>query len=154
MPYMIAALLIIIFYLIINCKVTKTINSIFRHDLYNDLQLVDGYITLNKLDRSKQYLNAAYDKKEIYSVLDKSNLIVKFSYLLLYKKIHKRTSKFNIYLAENILENMFFSFSFVKTIFKVHSYINTFDISSSITIEIEKDCVEVISAKEVKNFPI
>lgn len=154
MPYIIAALLIVVVYLIIKNQVNRVIDSIFRHDLYNDLQLVDGYITLNKLDKSKQYLNAAYEKKEIYSVLDRSNLIVKTSYLLLYKKIHKRTSKFNIYLAENILENMFFSFSFVKTIFKVHNFINTFETSSSIIIEIEKDCVEVISAKEVKSFRI
>ena len=153
MPYIITILLIITSYLLVNYQVTKAINSIFRHDLFNDLQLVDGYITLNKTEKSKQYLAAAYDKKDIYSILDRSNLIIKFAYLLLYKKIHKNTSKFNIYLAENILESMFFSISFVKTIFKVYMYIGKNDISS-ITIEIEKDCIEVITPKEVKTYSI
>lgn len=153
MFYIIALLISINAYHAINYYVTKAINSIFRHDLYNDLQLVDGYITLNLTDKSKYYLRAAYDKKDIYSALDKSNLIIRLAYLTLYNRLHKKTSNFKIYLAENILGNMFFSISFVKTIFKVNRYLEQIDLSS-VTIEIENDCIEIITAKEVKTYLI
>lgn len=153
MYYIIFGLVLLNCYFVLHNYVVKNLSTIFRHDLFNDLQLVDGYIVLNKPEKSKQYLKSAYDKKDAYSILDKASLPVKLGYLLLYRKIHSKTSNFDVYLNENILENMFFSLSFVKTIFKVFKHLKTLKYSS-ITIEIEKDCIEVITPDEIKSYSI
>ncbi|SES66212.1 Spo0B domain-containing protein [Anaerobranca gottschalkii] len=149
-------------YLFTYLFVTRKINSIFRHDLYNDLQLIDGFLMLDKRDKCKEYLNNAYEKKDLYAKLERTNLLIKISYLLLYYKLHKITSNFRIYLNQNISTNMFFSVKFVKTIFKIYNYLKSKDhhytkVNDDIitfTIEIEKDCIEILTPNSGISFPL
>ncbi len=151
MIYLIIILVISNLFYILNYWVNKKLSIIFRHDLFNDLQMVDGYITLGKPEKAKDFLNNAYEKKDIYSILDKKNVTIKLGYLYLYNNIHNKTSNFNIFINKNISNDMFFSLSFVKTIFKAEKYLRT-RLEGKITVEIEKDAVEVYADEDVKSF--
>jgi hypothetical protein len=115
---------------------------------------------LDKGDKCKEYLKNAYEKKDLYTKLEGTNLLIKIFYLLLYYKLHKLTSNFRIYFNQNINSNVFFSVKFVKTIFKIYSYLESEDFSTSVgdvinlTIEIENDCIEILTPDSGVSFPL
>ncbi|QNO13594.1 Spo0B domain-containing protein [Alkalicella caledoniensis] len=147
---MILAILLIT-YLILKIKTGKKLSTIFRHDLYNDLQLVDGYIYLNNQEKASGYLKSAYEKKDLYSLLDKSNLIVQLCYLNIYDTIHKKTSKFNIYIDEKILGKVFFSMSFAKTTIIVVKFLKATEFTN-LELDIDSDSIEICLDETIKTF--
>ena len=153
MLFIISLLLLISIYLTLKISVTKKLSTIFRHDLFNDLQLVDGYLYLGNHEKASNNMKCAYHKKDIYSILDKTNLIIQICYLQVYKSIHVKTSKFNIYMDENIFKNVFFSIGFAKTTYKLVKIFKTSNFTK-VELDIDKDSIEMCLDETIKHFSL
>lgn len=78
----------------------KTLNH-HRHDWMNDLQILYGYIQLNKIDKSKEYVGRIKEKMTIESKISKLGVPPLIFYLQSF-----RTTGSNLILEVEIAENL------------------------------------------------
>ena len=78
----------------------KTLNH-HRHDWMNDLQILYGYIQLNKIDKSKEYVERIKEKMTIESKISKLGVPPLIFYLQSF-----RTTGSNLILEIEIAENL------------------------------------------------
>ncbi|WP_350342525.1 hypothetical protein PRVXT_001765 [Proteinivorax tanatarense] len=133
--------------LIINFIQSK-LYAIFRHDIANDVQLIKGYLILNKRKLTDESIINIQEKLKTFTNVNNSSFIFQLLFLFLYSEVQKKASCFDIFVNAQMKN---YNLSMFKSLLRAIIYIRKLRFNK-IEIDIDKDLVEIFYDGYSKSF--